>query len=73
MQFKDFLLEQTKISDSTIRNLKRHVKEKDSGNIPYYEIPIAQAKILEREGYVIRLELGSIELTTKGKDLIKNS
>ena len=63
-------LNKTKVTISAIKNLKRQIKEMKSGNLPYYTMPITQSKILEREGFIIRCDFGSIELTARGKDLI---
>ena len=54
-----------------VKNLKRHLKEKLSGNIPHYQITVNQAKKLEKEGYITILLFGDIELTECGERILK--
>jgi predicted transcriptional regulator len=39
-------------------------------SIPYYSMPINQAKALESNGLIIRGDMGTIELTKKGEELL---
>lgn len=60
-------------SESAIKNCIKQLKGQRSGNIPYYTMPISQAKVLEREGLIKRTLFGSIEVTEQGLPILDDN
>jgi len=59
------------LTESQIHGLKRYIHGKYHGMFPYYTIPIKQAKILSKKGFIHREILADVTLTELGLSTLK--